>query len=61
MALAFSCFKFARHVKTPLLTFLLAFGCHAALTAQQIKAPESLRSNTLPVVPAPAKTPSTEE
>jgi cyclophilin family peptidyl-prolyl cis-trans isomerase len=61
MALAFSCFKSVRHVKTPLLTILLAFGCHAALTAQQIKAPESLRSNTLPVVSAPAKTPSTEE
>jgi len=37
-----------RHVKTPLLTVLLAFGCHAALTAQQ--------SGT-----APAKTPSTQE
>jgi cyclophilin family peptidyl-prolyl cis-trans isomerase len=48
-------------VKTPLLTCLLAFGCHAALTAQQLKAPESLQPSTAPVVPAPAKTPSTEE
>ncbi len=51
-----------RPVKTPLLTLLLAFGCQAALTAQQLKAPEALRSNTAPVVPAaPANTPSTEE
>ncbi len=48
-------------MKTPLLTCLLAFGCHAALTAQQIKAPESLRPSTAPAVPAPTKTPSTEE
>lgn len=48
-------------MKTPLLTCLLAFGCHAALIAQQLKAPESLRSTTVPVVPAPSKTPSTEE
>jgi cyclophilin family peptidyl-prolyl cis-trans isomerase len=50
----------ARHVKTPLLTCLLAFGCHAALTAQQSKAPEALRPTTAPVLP-PAKTQSTEE
>ena len=61
MAFAILFTKTARHVKTPLLTCLLAFGCHAALIAQQIKAPESLRPNTIPVVPAPAKTPSTEE
>ncbi len=53
-------FKTARHVKTPLLTCLLAFGCHAALTAQQLKAPDSLRPSTAPVLP-PAKTQSTEE
>ena len=51
-----------RHVKTPLLTCLLALGCHAALTAQELKAPDSLRPSTAPVItPAPAKTPSTEE
>ena len=43
-------------MKTPLLTILLAFGCHAALTAQQSKAPDSLQSTT-----APGKTPSTQE
>lgn len=48
-------------MKTPLLTCLLAFGCHAALIAQQLKAPDSLRSSTAPVVTAPGKTPSTEE
>jgi cyclophilin family peptidyl-prolyl cis-trans isomerase len=51
----------ARFVKTPLLTCLLALGCHAALIAQQLKAPDSLRPSTAAVVPAPAKTPSTEE
>lgn len=51
----------ARHVKTPLLTCLLAFGCHAVLTAQQLKAPDSLQA-TKPVGElAPIKTPSTEE
>jgi hypothetical protein len=35
-------------VKTPLLTCLLAFGCHAALIAQQLKAPESLQPSTAP-------------
>ena len=48
-------------MKTPLLTCLLAFGCHAALIAQQLKAPDSLRPSAAPVAPAPAKTPSTEE
>ncbi len=43
-------------MKTPLLTLLLAFGCHVALTAQQSKAPDSLQSTT-----APGKTPSTQE
>ncbi|MCB1276722.1 peptidylprolyl isomerase [Prosthecobacter sp.] len=42
-------------MKTPLLTCLLAFGFHAVLTAQQIKAPESLRPSTAPAVPAPDK------
>ncbi len=42
----------ARHVKIPLLTCLLAFGCHAVLSAQQAKAPASQ---------TPAKTPSTAE
>lgn len=51
-----------RLVKTPLLTCLLAFGCHAALTAQQLKAPDSLRPSAAPVVPAaPAQAPSTAE
>jgi cyclophilin family peptidyl-prolyl cis-trans isomerase len=50
-----------RHVKTSLLTCLLAFACQAALIAQQSKAPDSLRGSTAPVVPAPAKTPSTAE
>lgn len=36
-------------MKTPLLTCLLAFGCHAALIAQQLKAPESLQPSTAPV------------
>ncbi|WP_395746217.1 peptidylprolyl isomerase [Prosthecobacter sp.] len=55
-------------MKTPFLTCLLAFGCHAALTAQQPKAPETLRPSLAPVetpaaAPAktPAKTPSTTE
>ena len=43
-------------MKTPLLTLLLAFGCHVALTAQQSKAPDSPPSGT-----TPAKTPSTQE
>lgn len=57
---AFPVFNTVRHVKTPLLTCLLAFGCQAALTAQQLKAPESLRPSTTPVLPAPAQTQSTE-
>lgn len=65
MAPAFSLFfQSIRHVKTPLLTCLLAFGCHAALTAQQLKAPDSLRPSTAPVLPpaaAPATTPATTE
>ncbi|MDZ4403917.1 peptidylprolyl isomerase [Prosthecobacter sp.] len=40
-------------MKTSLLLCLLAFGCHAALNAQQLKAPETLRPSTVPVVPAP--------
>jgi cyclophilin family peptidyl-prolyl cis-trans isomerase len=59
--LLFLYFKTVRHVKTPLLTCLLAFGCHAALTAQQLQAPDSLRSGTAPVLPAAPKTKSTEE
>jgi cyclophilin family peptidyl-prolyl cis-trans isomerase len=40
-------------VKTPLLTCLLAFGCHIVSNAQQAKAPETLR----PGLPAATSTP----
>ncbi|OYW75286.1 MAG: hypothetical protein B7Z37_14130 [Verrucomicrobia bacterium 12-59-8] len=43
------------------MTCLLAFGCHAALTAQQLKAPDSLRPGMAPVVAPTVKTQSTEE
>lgn len=47
-------------VKPSILTCILALGCCSALQAQQIKAPESLRPSTAPMVPstAPANTPS---
>lgn len=48
-------------MKTPLLSCLLVFGCHAALNAQQLKAPESLRPTTAPTVPEKPKAPSTTE
>ncbi len=48
-------------MKTPFLTCLLAFGCHTALTAQQSKAPETLRPGLAPSATTPAKTPSTAE
>jgi cyclophilin family peptidyl-prolyl cis-trans isomerase len=48
-------------VKTPLLSCLLVFGCHAALNAQELKAPESLRPTTAPTVPEKPKAPSTTE
>jgi cyclophilin family peptidyl-prolyl cis-trans isomerase len=39
----------------------LAIGCHAALIAQQTKAPETLRPGLAPLATPPAKTPSTAE
>lgn len=51
-------------VKTPLLTCLLVLGCCTVLSAQQLKAPESLQPTATPTLPAaPAKTtvPSTAE
>lgn len=51
-------------MKNLLLSCLLAFGCQAISNAQQLKAPESLRSTTVPSVPAvPAETkaPATSE
>ena len=47
-------------MKTPFLTCLLALGCHAALTAQQSKAPEESKPGKVPAAPA-SKTPSTAE
>jgi cyclophilin family peptidyl-prolyl cis-trans isomerase len=46
-------------VKPSILSCILALGCCSALQAQQIKAPESLRPSTAPVVPpaAPASAP----
>jgi len=41
-------------VKIPLLSCLLVFGCCLVLNAQQLKAPETLRPSTAPVVPAEA-------
>ena len=44
-------------MKTLLLTCLLAFGCHAALNAQQLNAPKTLLPGAVPAVPAaPAST-----
>lgn len=51
-------------MKTPLLTCLLILGCCTALTAQQLKAPESLQPTASPTLPAPpgkTATPSTAE
>jgi hypothetical protein len=48
-------------VKNLLLSCLFAFSCQAVATAQQLKAPEALRSTTVPTVPAEPKAPSTTE
>lgn len=47
-------------MKIPFLTSLLALGCCATLNAQQIQAPDSLRSNTAPQVPAAPASPTAE-
>lgn len=44
-------------MKTSLLICLLAFGCHAALNAQQLKAPDQLQPTAAPA-PAAASTPA---